>query len=160
MLEAQVVGKDFRGRQAAELALAKNAEELLDAGVLLRILLDELFDALGGVDVFKAQLFGVVIGGERVAAQVEDLIVAQCALQRVMIEIAQMDHFPVLCQVEGIGSGFPGNGEGGEGHDLCPLGEVIGKLSLMFLMDPSANVDHIISVVRFRLVPVTLDRGG
>lgn len=160
MLEAQVVGKDFGGRQAAELALAKNAEELLDASVLLRILLDELFDALGGVDVVNAQFFGVVIGGERVATQVEDFIVAQCALQGVMIEIAQMDHFPVLCQVEGIGSGFPGNGEGGEGHDLCPFGEVVGKFSLMLLMDLATYVDHILPFVRFRLVPVAPDRGG
>ena len=45
MFEPQVVGKDFGGRQAVELTLAENTEELLDAGMLLRILFDELFDA-------------------------------------------------------------------------------------------------------------------
>ena len=54
MLKPQVVSEDFRGWQAVQLPLAKDAEELLDTGVFLRILFDELLDALRGLHVFIA----------------------------------------------------------------------------------------------------------
>ena len=54
MLEPQIVGKDFGGWQTVELALAEYTKELLDAGVFLRILFDELFDTHGGFDISVA----------------------------------------------------------------------------------------------------------
>ena len=74
-----------------------------------------------------------------------------------VLKVAEMDDFAVLCQIESIGSWFFGNGESGECHDLRSFGKVIGKLPLILLVNLAANFDHVVPIVRFSFVAVASD---